>query len=413
MNSNAPISRRDFVKNTSLTALGVGLAGTNTLTAQPAKVNNKLPQWRGFNFLDFFSPDPAHARRGTSEEHFKWMADWGFDFVRIPMAYPYYLDIDRSKHITPDDVYKIDEKAVDKIDQLVSMAHKYNLHVSLNLHRAPGYCVNAGFHEPYNLWIDQAALDAFCYHWEMWAKRYQNVSSKKISFDLVNEPSMRADMNDQHSRRSTVPGELYRKVAKAASEAIRQYNPDRLVIADGNDIGRSVIPEITDLNIAQSCRGYYPGIISHYKAPWANKNPDSLPEPVWPGKIDVQQVLRNEPGRFKEKDLSPEVGPNGERYLILNREKLEAFYQPWIELVNSGVGVHCGECGCWNKTPHNVFLAWFGDVLDILSTNGIGFAIWEFSGSFGVLDSGREDVDYEDWYGHKLDRKMLNLLTSQ
>jgi aryl-phospho-beta-D-glucosidase BglC (GH1 family) len=60
-------------------------------------------------------------------------------------------------------VYKIDEKAVDKIDKLVSLAHTYNLHVSLNLHRAPGYCVNAGFYEPYNLWTDQAALGRFLF----------------------------------------------------------------------------------------------------------------------------------------------------------------------------------------------------------------------------------------------------------
>ncbi len=413
MKSNSHISRRGFVKNTSLTALGVGLAGSSALAAQPAKVKNKLPQWKGFNLLDFFSPDPANARPSTSEDYLKWMADWGFDFVRIPMAYPYYLDIDRSKNITPEDVYKIDEKAVDKIDQLVTMAHKYNLHVSLNLHRAPGYCVNSGFHEPYNLWTDQEALFAFCYHWAMWAKRYQYISADKISFDLVNEPSMRADMNDQHSLRSSVPGELYRKVAKAATQAIRQYYPDRIVIADGNDVGKSVIPEITDLNIAQSCRGYYPGFISHYKAPWANKNPDILPEPSWPGKINVLPMMQADPGKIKEADLSPEIGPNGERYMIYNREKLEAFYQPWIELMNSGVGVHCGECGCWNKTPHDVFLAWFGDVLDILSTNEIGFAIWEFAGSFGVLNSGREDVAYEDWYGHKLDRKMLNLLMRQ
>ena len=408
-----PISRRDFVKASSLSAVGIGLTGTSALAANTQRVKNKIPQWKGFNLLDFFSPDPAHARPATTEEYFRWISDWGFDFVRIPMAYPAYLDIDRTKNITPDEVYNIDERAVDNIDRLVTMAHKHGLHVSLNLHRAPGYCVDAGFYEPYNLWTDPEALEAFCYHWEMWAKRYKNVSSDKISFDLVNEPSMRADMNDQHSLRSTVPGDVYRKVAKAASEAIRKYNPDHLVIADGNDVGKSVIPEITDLNIAQSCRGYYPGLISHYKAPWANKDPDSLPEPTWPAKINVQPVLVNEPQKYKEEDLSPEVGPNGERYLVLGRQKLEEYYQPWVELVNSGVGVHCGECGCWNKTPHNVFLAWFGDVLDILSTHGIGFAIWEFAGSFGVLDSEREDVNYEDWYGHKLDRKMLDLLTRQ
>lgn len=72
--------------------------------------------------------------------------------------------------------------------------------------------------------------------------------------------------------------------------------------------------------------------------------------------------------------------------------------------------MHCGECGCWNKTPHDVFIAWFTDVLDILSANNIGFAIWNFIGDFGVLDSGRTDVAYEDWHGHKLDRKFLDLM---
>ncbi|WP_020596917.1 glycoside hydrolase family 5 protein [Spirosoma panaciterrae] len=379
------MERRTFIRNTSLVAATLGTAGSDLLTTpQPtSQVKNKLPRWKGFNLLDFFSPDPANSRPATKEDYFKWMQDWGFDFVRIPIAYPSYLKFDRSRNITPDEVYQIDQQAVDRIDQLVAMGHKYNLHVSLNLHRAPGYCVNAGFHEPYNLWKDQAALDAFCFHWNMWAKRYKTVSSKKISFDLLNEPSMRADMNDQHSPHSTVPGDVYRKVAMAASKAIRKENPKHLIIADGNNTGSSVIPELVDLDIAQSCRGYNPGIISHYKAPWANKDPDHLPEPKWPGQV-------------------------GDKYL--SRAMLETFYQPWIDLVNNGVGVHCGECGCWNKTPHPVFLAWFSDVLDILSSHGIGFALWEFVGSFGILDSGRTDIVYEDWYGHKLDRKLLDLI---
>ncbi|WP_020606390.1 glycoside hydrolase family 5 protein [Spirosoma spitsbergense] len=379
------MQRRTFIQNTSLLTAALSTTGPELLaTAKPTVLTkNKLPKWKGFNMLDFFSPDPANSRPATQEDYFKWMQDWGFDFVRLPMAYPAYLTFDRSRHITPEEIYQIDPQAVDRIDALVAMAHKYNLHVSLNLHRAPGYCVNAGFHEPYNLWTDQAALDAFCFHWAMWAKRYRNVSPRKISFDLLNEPSMRADMNDQHSARSTVPGEIYRKVAKAAFEAIRKENPNHLIIADGNNTGSSVIPEITDLDIGQSCRGYTPGIISHYKAPWANKDPEHLPEPKWPGQV-------------------------GDKYL--SRAMLDTFYQPWIDLVNKGVGVHCGECGCWNKTPHDVFLAWFGDVLDILSSNGIGFALWEFVGSFGILDSGRTDVAYEDWYGHKLDRKLLDLL---
>ena len=34
------------------------------------------------------------------------MRDWGFDFVRIPIAYPCYLNIDRTKNILPEDIIK-------------------------------------------------------------------------------------------------------------------------------------------------------------------------------------------------------------------------------------------------------------------------------------------------------------------
>jgi len=49
-------------------------------------------------------------------------------------------------------------------------------------------------------------------------------------------------------------------------------------------------------------------------------------------------------------------------------------------------------------------------VVDILGSNDIGFALWNFRGDFGILNSGRVDVDYEDWHGHKLDRKLLDLI---
>lgn len=171
------MQRRTFIKNSGLAATGLSLS--SYLTSSPTKPANKLPKWKGFNLTDFFSPNPKSERLATTEEHLKWMRHWGFDFVRLPIAYPYYLNIDRTKNITPEEVYHIDEKAVDRIDSLVTMAHKHGMHVSINLHRAPGYCINAGFHEPYNLWTDKAAKDAFNFHWAMWAKRYKTVSSKK------------------------------------------------------------------------------------------------------------------------------------------------------------------------------------------------------------------------------------------
>ena len=42
--------------------------------------------------------------------------------------------------------------------------------------------------------------------------------------------------------------------------------------------------------------------------------------------------------------------------------------------------------------------------------DGWGWALWNFRGGFGVLDSQRSDVTYETWEGHPLDRAMLELL---
>ena len=377
------MQRRDFLKTMSLVV--AGSITTKNLIASNAlsQVQNKLPYWKGFNILDYFSPIGYGGRPITTEEHFKWMSNWGFDFVRLPMAYPRFIKFDHRKNITPEDVYKIDQKMVDEVEELVHNANKHGLHVSLNMHRAPGFCVNAGFHEPYNLWEDLEAQEAFYFHWRMWAKRFENKSRDQLSFDLVNEPCVRADMNDQHSARGPIPGDLYREVAEKSLGIIREYNPNRMVIADGNNVGSDVIPEIFDLNIGQSCRGYFPHYISHYRAPWVFKNPDDAPKVTWPGEID---------GR------------------VFNRKSIEEFYAPWIDAVKQGVGVHCGECGCWKETPHHVFLSWFEDVLDVLSEHGIGYALWEFNGDFGLINSGRKDVDYENWHGQKLDRKLLTLL---
>lgn len=380
------LNRRSFLKSASTAAALVGLYGHASAFSTPSEVKqNRLPRWRGFNLLDYFDARAPKSINpsATTEDDFKWMSDWGFDFVRIPMAYPRYIQHVAGRDVNPDDVVNFNPKVIDEIEQLISLANNYKLHVSLDLHRAPGFCVNAGFKEPYNLWKDAEAQHAFVFHWEMWAKRLSSYTKEQVSFDLVNEPCWREDMNNQFGTRRAVPGEIYRKLIKESAEAIWKHNPTRLVVADGNDVGAKTIPEIFDLNIGQSCRGYFPHYISHYRAPWVYKNPDTAPMPVWPGKIDNK---------------------------YWGRESLEDFYRPWIELVNKGIGVHCGECGCWRETPHEVFIAWFSDVLDILTQAGIGYALWNFRGDFGVMDSNRKDVQYENWYGHKLDRKMLTML---
>jgi endoglucanase len=382
-----PSSRRTFIRKSTLLSAGLGLAASTPLPAQtlaPAP-GNRVPRWRGFNLLDFFSHDPKQGRP-TKAVYVDWIAEWGFDYIRIPISYPSYLKIDRSRPIRPDEVLNFDEARLAKVDALVQRCLKRGLHVTLNLHRVPGFCINAGFVEPYNLWKDAAAQEAFCAHWGMWAKRYRGLHLDRLSFGLVNEPYQRKDPNDQHSPGGPVDPADYRRVARAARDTIRAADATRMIIADGNGGGGMAVPELADLDLVQSCRGYHPFPISHYKASWVYKDPESVPPVDWPLKQGGK---------------------------TLDIENLRSYYQPWKALLDRGVGVHCGECGCFNRTPHDVFLRWFGDVLTVLREMQVGFGLWEFSGTFGVLNSGRADVTYEDWHGEKLDRRLLDLLRRQ
>jgi endoglucanase len=84
--------------------------------------------------------------------------------------------------------------------------------------------------------------------------------------------------------------------------------------------------------------------------------------------------------------------------------------EPWKAAESKGIGVMVGEWGAFNQTPHDVFLRWAEDCLANWQQAGWGWAMWNFRGPFGILDSQRADVQYEDFEGHKLDRKLLDLL---
>jgi aryl-phospho-beta-D-glucosidase BglC (GH1 family) len=339
-----------------------------------------IPRWRGFNLLDYFQALPRDGGRPqpTPEDLFKWVRDWGFNFVRIPMDYWLWIDSDwqTSRKLQPEDTFKIKDAAFDPIDRLVELARKYSLHISLNLHRAPGYCINNSEREPFLLWSDNRAEEAFSFHWYTIAKRYKSVSNFDLSLNLLNEAP--APKEGYMSR------EDYRRVMTRALNAIRSVTPTRPVIIDGLSVGNQVVDEMIDTGVAQSVHAYFPGEISHYRASWVDRNMD-FPDPSWP--------LLNADG-------TPRI----------SRKTLEDRCKPWADLARKGIGVHCGEAGCFSKTPHAVMLAWMNDVLDILSGYNIGYAMWNLNGPFGILDTGRTDVALENWHGRTLDRKLLELM---
>lgn len=377
------MDRREFLKNGAVVCTaGAVVKQATALTksmsmAQQDIDATRIPRWRGFNLQGRFAlPGQPYSGRTFDEFDFETIKDWGFDFARLPLNYWAWGD--------RDDWTKIREQPLREIDQAVDLGRQYGIHINLNFHRIPGYCINRRELEPADLFSGRAAerdraLKAAAYHWKEFARRYKGIPSTRLSFDLINEPpKMRAYEGYLEER--------YVEIVRALVAEIRTIDPHRLIFVDGINIGQAPVIGIIDLGLVQSTRGYLPKAVTHYTATWVPYDEfESTDPPTWP--------LRDNKGERWDRER-------------LRRECIER-YKP---LTDAGVQIHVGEWGCFNKTPHAVTLAWMKDCLSLWREARWGFALWNLRGSFGVLDSERADVQYEDYKGHKLDRKMLELL---
>jgi endoglucanase len=363
------MTRREFLLSSAAAAAGAALPFRGLADPAPgSRPQPKIPRWRGFNLQ---GGSYGQLEIAFKESDFELMAGWGFNFARLPLAYWSWA--------SPKDWKHIDGDKLKPVDQAIEWGRQYGVYVNLCVHRIPGYCVNGRELEPYQLFDSPRddmlrALDAATYHWTFLSERYRDIPSSRLSFDLFNEPPF---MKDQ-SR--------YVEIARALIAAIRGVSPDRLITADGADLGQTPVLGLVDEGIVQSTRGYLPKMISHYTATWVPPAEfESLARPTWP--------MRDKNG------------------VLWDKEKLRAeLITTWKPLTDQGVPIHVGEWGCWTKTPRQACIGWMTDLLSLWKEAGWGWSMWNLRGGFGILDSDRVETTYEDYKGHKLDREMLELL---
>jgi endoglucanase len=327
----------------------------------PDATARRLPLWAGFNLQEKFNLDWGNGR--FQERDFDWIAELGFNFVRLPMDYRTWAE--------PNDWTRLRQSVLEEIDEAVRFGERYGVHVNLNFHRAPGYTVTAP-PERLSLWSDEEAQRVCAIHWSNFARRYKGIPNSRLSFNLLNEPPQ-------------IQPQVHVAVIARLTEAIRKEDPQRLVICDGPSWGITPPTELLDAGVAVATRGYDPMRITHYRAEWVPGS-DQWAAPAYP--------LRD--------------GDTVWSRTTMRQRQVES----WGWLQARGVGVMVGEFGAYNRTAHHVVLAWMRDVLQIWQEAGWGWALWNFRGPFGVLDSGRTDIAYDSWRGHKLDRMMLDLLRS-
>ncbi|CAG0935786.1 endoglucanase [Thermoflexales bacterium] len=327
-----------------------------------------MPRY-GFNFQWMFSSWETERPLPPDEKALDFLAACDFDFVRLPLDYLFWT--------TDFDYFHPDETVFELIDRYLAACRSRRLHLCLNLHRAPGYCINRNDLERHNLWRDASAQEAFIFLWETFARRYATVPNDFLSFDLVNEPPN----IDQYGLTRDNHAALMRRTITA----IRAITPDREIVIDGLGGGHLALPELAAAGVIHSGRGYQPMPISHHGAWWWADH-TTAPAPEYPGVVWEGRAW--------------------------NRDVLREFYQPWRDVEARGVRVHIGEFGCYNQTPHDVALRWLTDLFGVYQEFGWGYSLWEFTGPFGLVQHGRPGARYENVHGFQVDRMLLDLMLS-
>ena len=323
-----------------------------------------IGSWRGVNAVSmFYSPwnktdDCAYGRYLESE--FALFKKLGLNFARLPIDYRFFVSAYDWEHWL--------EEGLEKVDAAVEYGRKYGIHVNLCLYRAPGKIAYPAEKGTNAVTRDPVALEAFKRIWREFARRYKGIPNSELSFNLVNEPSF-SEKDFIHVFGETV-------------DAIHKVDPGRFIILDGNRTATVPVPYFFNVPLTgQSFRGYAPGAFSHYGV-WYGGHPKVKPR--WPKNADdkaMQWVVDGQAKMLAKQDCIPK-----------------------------GYPVMIGEFGCYAKMDHESCLKWMEEGFREWRKRGYGWAIWDYDGPFGFVDSGRPDAEYIEIDGRKIDRKMLELL---
>ena len=322
--------------------------------------------WVGFNFQWMYSWNPEAKPEAADEKALDFLARNGFNFARLANDYRFWTADYEYLHPN-DDILKV-------VDGYLAACQARGIHLSWNMHRVPGYCINWPEIEKHNLWQDVEAQDGFVHQWEWFARHFKGVPAADLSFDLVNEPPNIGQFG--------MTRDVHQALVRRVVAAIRAIDPDRPIVIDGLEGGHIAMPELADLDVIHSGRGYQPMPVSHQGAGWCK---DWIGfEAIYPG------------GNWWGHEW--------------NREALHEFYGPWREVSAMGRPIHIGEFGCYNQTPNDVALRWFKDLVSLWREYGWGWGLWNFEGAFGIVEHGRPGANYELIDGYRVDRELLEIL---
>jgi endoglucanase len=334
-------------------------------TAVPAQRLEMLS--RGIDISGWFSPWSERRQAGTwlTADDAALIRRLGFTFVRLT-ASPEWL-FNTADPANPPDLIRYYDRAVRMfldagLAVIVDPIHGTSSDDTFedSLARDPGF---------------QGRVET---GWEMLARRYAAFSADRVFFEVMNEPHI--------STREKMDASWWPPVQHRLAAAIRRGAPQSTIIATGEKWGGVdgllALAPLADRNVVYSFHWYDPFTFTHQGAEWAGeiqKLLAGIPYPSSPEAVAPAYAAMSDPRAKKQVSVYGGERWDGGRILAGLRRAAE-----WGR--RNGVPVFCGEFGVYRKvSPPADRATWISDVRSALEDLGIGWAMWDYDGGFGLI----------------------------
>lgn len=312
----------------------------------------------------------AHTNRYTDAQDIALIARMGFDHVRLSID---PAPLEASLHGYPGPTADF----LARLDRAVDTILANHLAVLIDIHPP----------EEFNLRLrtDNNAVDEFTMLWRQLAAHYATHDPDMVFFEILNEP----EVNDRYR---------WQGIQERLAGAIREAAPQNTLIATGSNF--SDIPDLlrlqplADGNIIYNFHFYEPHEFTHQGAAWGLpwwSYTHNIPYP--PAESSMQESVQQVPDlvdRYAFENYWLDHW-DGQHIRALIDESAAWGHEHNVPLI-------CDEFGAYREHTDPVSRAnWIRDVRTAFEADGIGWAMWDYRGGFGVvhkLDGQPAEVDH-------------------
>lgn len=329
----------------------------------------------GINLSEWFAQ--VYDSKGYTKEHFEhWttpqdialIKSSGFDHVRLSVNPGPMMEAGNRQNGTAE--------YFGYLDAAMKMILDAGLAVELDMH--PDSDFKARLNE-------DEFVEQFAEFWRTVAKHYasQPWDTERVFFEILNEPEMKD------------PYRWYGVEAKLAA-AIRQAAPANTILAPGakwdDDYDMLMLEPLRDANVIYVFHFYEPHIFTHQGAGWGAYYWHWLKDLHYPSDPkNAAQVAATVPEAVHRMDVI-RYGQDHWDAARIEAEINQA--ADWAS--RNGVPLVCNEFGAYRYgvNPQDR-QAWIKDTRTALERHNIGWAMWDYSGSFSVVvkKDGKNELD--------------------